>query len=52
MVESIAQDFSRPWPRPEACLAQIDALFEQDELANYYPVHSARADMYRARQGS
>src|SRR5579859_4548415 len=32
---------------PEAGLAQIDAVFEQGELANYYLAHSARADMYR-----
>jgi len=32
---------------PEAGLAQIDALLEQGELANYYLAHSARADMYR-----
>jgi RNA polymerase sigma-70 factor (ECF subfamily) len=31
----------------EAGLAQIDALLEQGELANYYLAHSARADMYR-----
>ena len=32
---------------PEAGLAQVDALLEQGELANYYLAHSARADMYR-----
>jgi len=32
---------------PEAGLAQIDAVMEQGELANYYLAHSARADMYR-----
>jgi RNA polymerase sigma-70 factor (ECF subfamily) len=32
---------------PEAGLAQIDALLEQGELANYYLAHSARADLYR-----
>ncbi len=32
---------------PEAGLAQIDALLEHGELANYYLAHSARADMYR-----
>jgi len=32
---------------PEAGLAQIDAVLEYDELANYYLAHSARADMYR-----
>jgi RNA polymerase sigma-70 factor (ECF subfamily) len=37
---------------PEAGLAHIDAVLEpssgkQDELANYYLAHSARADMYR-----
>ena len=32
---------------PEAGLAQIDALLEQGELANYYLAHSARADMCR-----
>ncbi|MGA7564508.1 MAG: RNA polymerase sigma factor, partial [Terriglobales bacterium] len=32
---------------PEAGLAQIDAVLEQGELANYYLEHSARADMYR-----
>jgi predicted RNA polymerase sigma factor len=32
---------------PEAGLAQIDALLEQGELANYYLAHSAREDMYR-----
>jgi RNA polymerase sigma-70 factor, ECF subfamily len=32
---------------PEAGLAQIDAVLEQGELANYYLAHSARADMYR-----
>ena len=32
---------------PEAGLAQIDAILEQGELANYYLAHSARADMYR-----
>ena len=31
----------------EAGLAQIDAVLEQGELANYYLAHSARADMYR-----
>src|SRR5690242_19321874 len=31
----------------EAGLAQIDALLEHGELANYYLAHSARADMYR-----
>jgi RNA polymerase sigma-70 factor, ECF subfamily len=32
---------------PEAGLAQIDAVLEQGELANYYLLHSARAEMYR-----
>jgi RNA polymerase sigma-70 factor (ECF subfamily) len=32
---------------PEAGLAQIDAVLEHRELANYYLAHSARADMYR-----
>ena len=32
---------------PEAGLAQIDAVLEQGDLANYYLAHSARADMYR-----
>ena len=32
---------------PEAGLAQIDAVLEQGEFANYYLAHSARADMYR-----
>ncbi len=32
---------------PEAGLAQIEAVLEQGELANYYLAHSARADMYR-----
>src|SRR5690349_2234718 len=32
---------------PEAGLTQIEAVLEQDELANYYLAHSARADMYR-----
>jgi RNA polymerase sigma-70 factor (ECF subfamily) len=32
---------------PEAGLAQIDAVLEQGELADYYLAHSARADMYR-----
>ena len=32
---------------PEAGLMLIDAVLEQGELANYYPAHSARADMYR-----
>ena len=32
---------------PEAGLAQIDALLEHGELANYYLAHSARADMFR-----
>jgi len=32
---------------PEAGLAQIDALLDHGELANYYLAHSARADMYR-----
>jgi RNA polymerase sigma-70 factor, ECF subfamily len=32
---------------PEAGLAQIDAILEHGELANYYLAHSARADMYR-----
>jgi RNA polymerase sigma-70 factor (ECF subfamily) len=32
---------------PEAGLAQIDAVLEQGELANYYLAHSARAEMYR-----
>ena len=32
---------------PEAGLAQIDAVMEHGELANYYLAHSARADMYR-----
>jgi RNA polymerase sigma-70 factor (ECF subfamily) len=32
---------------PEAGLAQIDAVLEQGELANYHLAHSARADMFR-----
>ena len=32
---------------PEAGLAEIDALLEHGELANYYLAHAARADMYR-----
>jgi len=32
---------------PEAGLAQINAVLEQGELANYYLAHSARAEMYR-----
>jgi len=32
---------------PEAGLAQIDAVLQHGELANYYLAHSARADMYR-----
>jgi RNA polymerase sigma-70 factor (ECF subfamily) len=32
---------------PEAGLTHIDAVLEHGELANYYPAHSARADMYR-----
>lgn len=32
---------------PEAGLAQIDAVLEDGALANYYLVHSARADMCR-----
>lgn len=32
---------------PEAGLAQIDAVLEQGELANYHLAHSARADLYR-----
>ena len=32
---------------PEAGLTHIDAVLEQGELADYYLVHSARADMYR-----
>jgi RNA polymerase sigma-70 factor (ECF subfamily) len=32
---------------PEAGLAQINAILEHGELANYYLAHSARADMYR-----
>ncbi len=32
---------------PEAGLAEIDAVLEQGELANYYLAHSARADLYR-----
>jgi RNA polymerase sigma-70 factor (ECF subfamily) len=32
---------------PEAGLAQIDALLEHGELANYYLAHSARAELYR-----
>jgi len=32
---------------PEAGLAQIDAVLQQGELANYYLAHSARADMCR-----
>ena len=32
---------------PEAGLAQIDALLEQGDLANYYLAHAARADMCR-----
>src|SRR6266480_4360395 len=30
---------------PEAGLTQIDAVLEHSELANYYPAHSARAEM-------
>jgi RNA polymerase sigma-70 factor, ECF subfamily len=32
---------------PQAGLAQIDAVLEHGELANYYLAHSARADMFR-----
>jgi RNA polymerase sigma-70 factor (ECF subfamily) len=32
---------------PEAGLAQVDAVLERRELANYYLAHSARAEMYR-----
>src|SRR3954464_12287308 len=32
---------------PEAGLANINAVLEKGELANYYLAHSARADMYR-----
>ncbi len=32
---------------PEAGLAQIDAVLEHGDLANYYLAHSARADMCR-----
>ena len=32
---------------PEAGLAQIDAVLEHGELANYYLAHAARADMCR-----
>jgi len=32
---------------PEVGLTHIDAVLEQGELANYYLVHSARADLYR-----
>ncbi len=32
---------------PEAGLAQIDAVLEDGELADYYLAHSARADMCR-----
>jgi RNA polymerase sigma-70 factor (ECF subfamily) len=32
---------------PEAGLAQIDAVLERGELANYHLAHSAQADMYR-----
>jgi RNA polymerase sigma-70 factor (ECF subfamily) len=32
---------------PVAGLAHLDAVLEHGELANYYLVHSARADMYR-----
>jgi RNA polymerase sigma-70 factor (ECF subfamily) len=32
---------------PEVGLTHIDAVLEHGELANYYPAHSARADMYR-----
>jgi RNA polymerase sigma-70 factor (ECF subfamily) len=32
---------------PEAGLTHIDAVLEHGELANYYPAHSARADMHR-----
>ena len=32
---------------PEVGLAQIDAVLDHGELANYYLAHSARADMYR-----
>ena len=32
---------------PEAGLAQIDALLEQGELANYHLAHSARAELCR-----
>jgi RNA polymerase sigma-70 factor (ECF subfamily) len=32
---------------PEAGLAQIDAVLERGELADYYLAHSARADMCR-----
>ncbi len=32
---------------PEAGLAEIDALLDRGDLANYYLAHAARADMYR-----
>jgi RNA polymerase sigma-70 factor (ECF subfamily) len=32
---------------PEAGLAQIEAVLEHGELANYYLAHSARAELYR-----
>ncbi len=32
---------------PEAGLAQIDAVLDDGELANYYLAHSARAELYR-----
>ena len=32
---------------PEAGLANIDAVLERGDLADYYLAHSARADMYR-----
>ena len=32
---------------PEAGLAQVDALLDRGELANYYLAHAARADMCR-----
>ncbi len=36
---------------PEAGLAQIEALLEHGELANYYLAHSARAELYRRLGG-
>jgi len=36
---------------PEAGLTLIDAVLEQGELANYYLLHSARADMYAGSAG-